>query len=144
MRTWCCPFREFFPGFSGKQRRSELDLLQVAQFRCRNRIVHNTTGRFGAAGVEWSGMGRMGARTFVIASVSMCLLPGTECANAQSAPGEVHTLPPVEVSAPPVSRAKRGRAVEQTAHAVRQAANAARQLRVVYVYPTTPSSGSGS
>ncbi len=86
----------------------------------------------------------MGARTLVIATMSICLVPGTECAYAQSAPGEIHTLPPVEVSAPPAPRAKRSRAVEQTARAVPRAANAVRQPRVVYVYPTTPSSGSGS
>src|SRR6266700_7528994 len=89
-------------------------------------------------------MGRMGARTLVIATMSICLVPGTECAYAQSAPGEIHTLPPVEVSAPPAPRAKRSRAVEQTARAVPRAASAVRQPRVVYVYPTTPSSGSGS
>ncbi len=83
----------------------------------------------------------MGARTLVIASMSMCLVPGTECAYAQSAPGEVHTLPPVEVSAPPASSTKRGRTVRQ--RAAQQTARAARQPRVVYVYPTTPSSGAG-
>jgi len=79
----------------------------------------------------------MGARTLVIASMSICLFPGTEWAYAQSAPGEVHSLPPVEVSAPPASRAKPG-------NAARQAARTVRPPRVVYVYPTTPSSGSGS
>ena len=83
----------------------------------------------------------MGARTLVIASVSMCLVPGTEYAYAQSAPGEIHTLPPVEVSAPPASSTKRGRTVQQ--RAAQQTARAARQPRVVYVYPTTPSSGAG-
>src|SRR6266702_2491305 len=89
-------------------------------------------------------MGRMGARTLVIASMSICLVPGTECAYAQSAPGEVHTLPPVEVSAPPASRAKRGRAAQLATRTVPQASHPVRQPRVVYVYPTTPSSGSGS
>ena len=87
-------------------------------------------------------MGRMGARTLVIASMSMCLVPGTECAYAQSAPGEVLTLPPVEVSAPPASSTKRGRAAQQAARTPR-ATSAVQQPRVVYVYPTTPSSGAG-
>ncbi|MEO8316964.1 MAG: TonB-dependent receptor [Bradyrhizobium sp.] len=65
----------------------------------------------------------------------MCLLPGTEQAYAQSAPGEAQTLPAIVVSAP-ASSAKRG--------ASRQAARAVRQPRVVYVYSTTPAAGSGS
>ncbi|MEP6839049.1 MAG: hypothetical protein ABJA75_13405, partial [Bradyrhizobium sp.] len=60
--------------------------------------------------------------------MSMCLLPGTEQAYAQSAPGEAQTLPAIVVSAP-ASSAKRG--------ASRQAARAVRQPRVVYVYSTT-------
>lgn len=80
-------------------------------------------------------MTRMGVRPLVIVSISMCLLPGTEQAYAQSAPGEVQTLPEVVVSAP-ASRAKRGPA--------RQAARPAQKPRVVYVYSTTPAAGSGS
>jgi len=85
----------------------------------------------------------MGARPLVIASISVCLLPGIECAYAQSPPGEVQVLPPVEVSAPP-SSAKRDRA-QQAARAARRPGVAARNPRVVYVYPTTPAGfGSGS
>ncbi|SHK73223.1 Outer membrane receptor proteins, mostly Fe transport [Bradyrhizobium lablabi] len=81
-------------------------------------------------------MTRMGTRALVIASMSMCLVPGTEQAFAQSAPGEAQTLPPIVVSAPAVS-AKRGPS--------RQAARTARKpSRVVYVYSTTPAAGSGS
>src|SRR5437588_3155516 len=81
-------------------------------------------------------MTRMGTRPLVLVSISMCLLPGTEQAFAQSAPGEAQTLPPIVVSAP-ASRAKRG--------PVRQATRAARKpSRVVYVYSTTPAAGSGS
>jgi outer membrane receptor protein involved in Fe transport len=81
-------------------------------------------------------MTRMGTRALVIVSVSMCLLPGTEQAFAQSAPGEAQTLPPIVVSAP-ASTAKRGPS--------QQAARAARKpSRVVYVYSTTPAAGSGS
>jgi outer membrane receptor protein involved in Fe transport len=80
-------------------------------------------------------MPRMGTRALVIVSVSMCLLPGTEQAYAQSAPGEAQTLPPIVVSAP-ASSAKRGPS--------RQAARPAQKPRVVYVYSTTPAAGSGS
>jgi outer membrane receptor protein involved in Fe transport len=80
-------------------------------------------------------MTRMGTRPLVIV-MSMCLLPGTEQAFAQSAPGEAQTLPPIVVSAPE-SRAKRG--------PTQQAARTARKpSRVVYVYSTTPAAGSGS
>ena len=65
----------------------------------------------------------------------MCLLPGTEQAFAQSAPGEAQTLPPIVVSAP-ASSAKRG--------ASRQAARPAQRPRTVYVYSTTPAAGAGS
>lgn len=68
--------------------------------------------------------------------MSICLLPGTEQAFAQSAPGEAQTLPPIVVSAP-ASSAKRGPS--------QQAARAARKpSSVVYVYSTTPAAGSGS
>lgn len=78
----------------------------------------------------------MGTRAVVIVSMSACLLPGIEPAFAQSAPGEAQTLPAIVVSAPATS-AKRG--------ASRQAARTARKpSRVVYVYSTTPTAGTGS
>jgi len=81
-------------------------------------------------------MAWMGSRPLVIVSMSICLLPGTEPAFAQSAPGEAQTLPAIVVSAPATS-AKRG--------ASRQAARTARKpTRVVYVYSTTPTAGTGS
>jgi outer membrane receptor protein involved in Fe transport len=80
-------------------------------------------------------MTRMGTRSLVIVSMSVCLLPGAEQAYAQSAPGEAQTLPAIVVSAP-ASSAKRG--------ASRQAARPAQKPRVVYVYSTTPAAGSGS
>jgi outer membrane receptor protein involved in Fe transport len=67
--------------------------------------------------------------------MSMCLLPGTERAVAQSAPGEAQTLPPIVVSAP-ASSARRSSS--------RQASRPAQKPRVVYVYSTTPAAGSGS
>ena len=79
-------------------------------------------------------MKQMGVRLLFIASVSICLLPGDECAYAQDAAGPVQALPPIVVSGPATS-AKRGRA--QTATRV------ARTLPRVFVYPTTPISGAG-
>jgi outer membrane receptor protein involved in Fe transport len=73
----------------------------------------------------------MGVRGLLIASVSTGLVLGGEWAHAQSAPTEVHTLPPVEVSAP-ASRVKRGRP--------QNASRIARALPRVYV-PTTPIPG---
>ena len=79
-------------------------------------------------------MTRMGTRRLRIVAMSVCLLPGTEQAFAQSAPGEAQTLPAIVVSAPALS-AKRGPS--------RQATRAARKpSRVVYVYSTTPAAGS--
>src|SRR5882757_6618500 len=79
-------------------------------------------------------MRQMDVRLLFIASVSICLLPGDECAYAQDAAGPVQALPAIVVSGPATS-AKRGRS--QTATRV------ARTLPRVFVYPTTPISGAG-
>ena len=79
-------------------------------------------------------MRQMDVRRLFIASVSICLLPGDECAYAQDAAGPVQALPAIVVSGPATS-AKRGRS--QTATRV------ARTLPRVFVYPTTPISGAG-
>ena len=76
----------------------------------------------------------MGARLLLIVSVSICLLPGDEYAYAQDPAGAVEALPPIVVSGPAPS-AKRGRAQNAT--------RVARTLPRVFVYPTTPISGSG-
>src|SRR5712664_3228147 len=79
-------------------------------------------------------MRQMGVRLLFIVSVSICLFPGDECAYAQDAAGAVQALPPIVVSGPAPS-AKRGRAQNAT--------RVARTLPRVFVYPTTPISGSG-
>jgi outer membrane receptor protein involved in Fe transport len=79
-------------------------------------------------------MRQMGIRLLLIVSVSICLFPGDECAYAQDAAGAVQALPPIVVSGPAPS-AKRGRAQNAT--------RVARTLPRVFVYPTTPISGSG-
>src|SRR5205814_2619198 len=58
---------------------------------------------------ERHGMRQMGVRRLFIASVSICLLPGDECAYAQDAAAPVQALPAIVVSGPATS-AKRGRA----------------------------------
>src|SRR5258708_1651527 len=75
----------------------------------------------------------MRARHLLIASILIGLFPADEFAYAQSAPGEAQTLPPVVVS-PTTTGVKRGRA--------QNAPQVVRNLRTVYVYPTTPASGS--
>src|SRR5712664_4100707 len=79
-------------------------------------------------------MRQMGVRLLFIVSVSICLFPGDECAYAQDAAGAAQALPPIVVSGPAPS-AKRGRAQNAT--------RVARTLPRVFVYPTTPISGSG-
>jgi outer membrane receptor protein involved in Fe transport len=76
----------------------------------------------------------MGARHLLIASTAICLFPGTERAYAQTAPGNVQALPPIEVTATkPGVKPGRDR-------------NATRVVRApprVPVYPTTPLAGAG-
>jgi outer membrane receptor protein involved in Fe transport len=80
----------------------------------------------------------MGARFLVIGTISLCLVPGSNCAQAQDAPGSGEILPSIEVNPPAAASAKpvRSRNAPRTA---------ARNLRRVFVYPTapTPTAGSG-
>ena len=79
-------------------------------------------------------MRQMGARYLLIVSISIGLSAGNECAHAEDAPGTAQVLPPVVVS-PPAQGVKHGRAQD--------APRTVRNLRTVFVYPTTPISGSG-
>src|SRR6266550_3286770 len=78
----------------------------------------------------------MGARFLFIGAVSLCLVPGNNCAQAQDAPGGSQVLPSIEVN-PPAAAAKpiRSRNAPRTA---------ARNLRRVFVYPTAPTATAGS
>ena len=78
----------------------------------------------------------MGARFLFIGAVSLCLVPGNNCAQAQDAPGGSEVLPSIEVN-PPAAAAKpvRSRNAPRTA---------ARNLRRVFVYPTAPTATAGS
>ncbi|WP_171708745.1 TonB-dependent receptor [Bradyrhizobium archetypum] len=80
----------------------------------------------------------MGARVLVIGTISLCLIPAIDRAEAQTASSDSEVLPAIEVVAPATS-AKPARS--------RGAARAAtRNMRRVYVYPTapTPTVGSGT
>jgi outer membrane receptor protein involved in Fe transport len=85
---------------------------------------------------EWSGARQMGARFLLIGTMSIGLIPGSDCAQAQNAPGAPEVLPAIEVTAP-ATGAKPARN--------RNAPRAVRALRRVFVYPTapTPTAGSG-
>jgi len=76
----------------------------------------------------------MGVRSLLIGSVSIGLIGGNQVAYAQETSGEVHALPPVEVSAP-ASGVKRARP-KNTAHVGRAAPR-------VFAYPTAPISSAG-
>ncbi|NOJ39232.1 TonB-dependent receptor [Bradyrhizobium australiense] len=84
-----------------------------------------------------SGVGRMRARLLSIGTISMCLAPAIDCAQAQTATGDSEVLPAIEVVAP-TTAAKPSRSR-------RAAPQPARNLRRVFVYPTapTPTAGSG-
>ena len=74
-------------------------------------------------------MKRMRARFLVVGTISLCLVPGSDGAQAQTA-GDSEVLPAIEVVAPATS-AKPARS--------RGAARAVpRNVRRVYVYPTAP------
>ena len=81
----------------------------------------------------------MGARSLFIgtvSTVSICLIPGSECAQAQTATDTSERLPAIEVISPGESaRPARNRT----------APRATRNVRRVFVYPTapTPTAGSG-
>ena len=79
----------------------------------------------------------MGARVLVIGTISLCLVPGIDCAEAQTASSDSEVLPAIEVIAPATSaKPTRTRGAPRAA---------TRNMRRVYVYPTapTPTAGSG-
>jgi outer membrane receptor protein involved in Fe transport len=77
----------------------------------------------------------MVARFLLIGTVSICLIPGSDGAQAQSASGTTEVLPAIEVS-PPATTVKPGR--------VRTARHVAQPARRVLVYPTAPTATAGS
>jgi outer membrane receptor protein involved in Fe transport len=75
----------------------------------------------------------MSARYPLVASLSICLLSGSERAYAQAAPGATQTLPPVTVTEtkPGTKRGRDQRATQRI-----------RAIPTVLIYPTTPLPGS--
>ena len=90
----------------------------------------------------------MGARSVVfVVLVSVGLFPGNECAHAQSAPSNVHALPPIVVS-PTAPKPKSGsaRTAPRTIRPAPLVASrvAAKLAPSPALYPTTPVSSPGS
>jgi outer membrane receptor protein involved in Fe transport len=79
----------------------------------------------------------MGARFLLIGTLSLCLVPGSDSAQAQTASGDSEVLPAIEVVAPSTSAkpARRSRGAAQAT---------TRNLRRVFVYPTAPTTTAGS
>ncbi|OCK54912.1 TonB-dependent receptor [Bradyrhizobium sp. LMTR 3] len=75
----------------------------------------------------------MGARVLVIGTISLCLVPGIDHAEAQTASGESEVLPAIEVVAPPTSARPAARPARGST-----APRATRSVRRVFIYPTAP------
>src|SRR5215216_1725360 len=79
----------------------------------------------------------MGVRFLLIGTLPLCLVPGFDGAQAQSAPANSEVLPAIEVVAPATSAkpARRSRGAAQAT---------SRNLRRVFVYPTAPTTTASS
>src|SRR5947199_7355384 len=78
----------------------------------------------------------MGARLLSVGTISICLVPGIDCAQAQTAPRDSEVLPAIEVVAPPTAaKPARSRGAPQAT---------TRNLRRVFVYPTAPTTTASS
>ncbi|KRR25777.1 hypothetical protein CQ14_20025 [Bradyrhizobium lablabi] len=75
----------------------------------------------------------MGARVRVVGTISICLVPGLDCAQAQTAPAASEVLPAIEVVAPPTSARPAARPARGST-----ASQPVRNVRRVFVYPTAP------
>ena len=82
----------------------------------------------------------MGARFLFIGTLSLCLVPGIDRAEAQTPSSDSEVLPAIEVTAPTTSARPAARPVRGST-----APRATQNVRRVYVYPTapTPTVGSG-
>src|SRR5437879_4832724 len=82
----------------------------------------------------------MGARFLFIGTLSLCVVPGIDCAQAQTTSGDSEVLPAIEVVAPTTAdkpaRSTRNRGAPQP--------QATRNVRRVYVYPTAPTPVAGT
>jgi len=80
----------------------------------------------------------MDARFLFIGTVSLCLVPGIDRAEAQTASNDSEVLPAIEVTAPATSARPAARPTRGSA-----APRATRNVRRVYVYPTAPTPTAG-
>src|SRR3954467_15169816 len=78
----------------------------------------------------------MGTRFLFIGTLSLCVVPGIDCAQAQTASGDSEVLPAIEVVAPATS-AKPNRSRNAPPWPTRN-------VRRVFVYPTSPTPTVGS
>ncbi len=99
-------------------------------------LVSFATNRRTPMSPEWGGVMQMGARFLLIGTISICLVPGGDCAQAQTAPDTAsEVLPAIEIVSPGTdARSARNR----------NATRATRNVRRVFVYPTAPTSTAGS
>src|ERR1044072_6370492 len=81
----------------------------------------------------------MDVRFLFVGTVSLCLVPGIERAEAQTASSDSEVLPAIEVTAPATS----ARPAARPARGGSAAPRAARNVRRVYVYPTAPAPTAG-
>ncbi|MEH2516578.1 outer membrane receptor protein involved in Fe transport [Bradyrhizobium sp. AZCC 1610] len=76
----------------------------------------------------------MGVRVLVIGTISLCLIPGIDRAEAQTASSDSEVLPAIEVVAPPTTSARPAARPTRGSAAPR----ATRNVRRVLIYPTAP------
>ena len=76
----------------------------------------------------------MRARCLLVGTISLCLVPGSDGAQAQAA-ADSEVLPAIEVVAPPTTSA---RPATRPVRGATAAPRAARNVRRVLVYPTAP------
>ena len=81
----------------------------------------------------------MGARFLFIGTLSLCLVPGSDGAQAQTASSDSEVLPAIEVTAPTTP----ARPAVRPARGSTAAPRATRNVRRVFVYPTAPTPVAG-
>src|SRR4030095_747179 len=82
----------------------------------------------------------MGVRFLLIGTLSLCLVPGSDSAQAQTASSDSEVLPAVEVTAPTTS----AKPAARPARGSHRAPRATRNVRRVFVYPTAPTPVAGT
>src|SRR6185437_3920339 len=88
--------------------------------------------------MEW-GCNKMDARFLFIGTLSLCLVPGIDRAEAQTPSSDSEVLPAIEVTAPTTSARPAARPARGST-----APRATRNVRRVFVYPTAPTPVAGT